>query len=132
MAEAVGLAASIAGLVAIASSISKALRAYVSEVANARKDIERLISEISLLAEQLEPLSTPIGIRSISNTGLISQLVGECTSVLGPLKEKLQRQSKGRSHGMMHLKWPRQKMDFLEEIEKIRRLKDALILGLQA
>ena len=132
MAEAVGLVASIAGLVAIASSISKALHAYVSEVVNARKDIRQLISEISPLAEQLELLSTHIGTCSISNPDLILQLVGECTSVLGPLKEKLQRQSEGRSHGMMHLKWPRQKMDFLEGIEKIRRLKDALILGLQA
>ena len=47
MAEAVGLAASIGGLVGIASQVCRLSYNYYSEVMNAQADIQQLVSEIS-------------------------------------------------------------------------------------
>ena len=150
MAEAIGLAASIAGLVGIALKASELCHEYLSEVVNAQDDIKRLASEISLLASLLEPLSTPPEASKISQTSdsdsvSISQLVQQCTEMLLRLEGKLQHQPNTRRQldsktqrllnfvgaSKSSLKWPFKKKDTLERIQKIERLKTAVTLKLQ-
>ena len=142
MAEAVGLAASIGGLATIASEVSKLCHIYFSEVMNARKDVEKLVSEISSLASLLERLSTPAEAGRVSGSGSVSQLVRECTEIsemLEKLQSELQcqlnKQSDNKFRNLVgslkaRLKWPFKKMDTQERIQKIERLKGTFTLEL--
>ena len=138
MAEAVGLAASIAGLIAIASQISKLCYNNFSEAINAREDMVQLVSEISSLASLLEPLSTPAEASRISQaaSGSMSQMVDQCTEMLeqlrGELQRKLNKQSDSRAQNIrISLKWPFKKEDTQSQIQKIERMKTAITLKLQ-
>ena len=137
MAEAVGLAASIAGIITIASKISK-LCDYYSEATNAREDMQQLVFEISSLASMLEPLSTPAEARKLSQTASdsMSQLADQCTEMLeqlqGELRHKLNKQTDSKAQNIrVSLKWPFKKEDTRVRIQKIERMKTAFILKLQ-
>ena len=141
MAEAVGLAASIVGLITIASKVTK-LCSYFSEATNAREDIKQLISEVSSLADLLEPLSAPAEASRISqspDSDSMSQLVNQFTEILEQLQGELQAQVKksdSKTRNLVgslktSLKWPFKKEDTRDRIQKIERLKTALSLKLQ-
>ena len=140
--DAVGLAASIGGLLGIASKVSLLCYSYFSEVMNAQEDIQQLVSEISSLAELLEPLSTPAQAGKISRTSdsdSILQLVQQCKEMLEKLQGELelQRQPNRLSDRiaqrlrMTSLKWPFKKEDTRRGIQQIERLKSTVVLKLQ-
>ena len=142
-AEAVGLAASIGGLVSIASKVSKSCREYFSDARNAQKDIQQLLSEISSLDKILEPLSTPAqagDISQASRSDSMSQLVHQCTEMLEKLQDEIQdqlnKQSGSKTRNIIgslktSLKWPLKKEDTQEVIQRIERLKSAIALKMQ-
>ena len=140
--EPVGLAASIGGLVAIASKVSTLCFNYFSEVMNAQEDIQQFVSEVSSLARLLEPHSTPAQASKISQTAdsdSILQLVQQCKEMLQKLQGdlELQRQPNkpsGRIAQKLHmtrLKWPFKKEDTQKGIQQIERLKSTVALKLQ-
>ena len=151
MAEAaVGLAASIGGLVCIALKVSKLCYNHYGEVMNAQEDIKQLATEISSLSRLLEPLSEPSEASKISqaldsDSDSISELVRQCTEMLAELQCKLQhladtgRQPHSKTQRFLSflgaskgsLKWPFKKEGTLERIQKIERLKSAVALKLQ-
>ena len=95
MAEVVGLAGSIGGLVGVASQVCRLCYGYFSEVMNAQEDIQQFVSEISSLAGLLEPLSTPAQASRISRTAdsdSILQLVQQCKVMLEKLQGELELQ----------------------------------------
>ena len=143
MADAVGLAGSIAGLVGFAAQVSKLLYGCYGEAKDAPEDIKQLASEISSLAGLLEPLSTAAEANRISQTPdseLMSQLVPEFREILEHLKGKLPRQiskqSDTRTRGAMRslmtcLIWPFKKEDIQKQVQKIERLKATVTVKLQ-
>ena len=142
MAEAVGLAVSICGLVAIALKAFKLCYNYLSEATNAQGDIVQLGSEIPTLASLLEPPLTPAKANKISQThsDSISQLVPQCTEMLRQLQVGLQcqlrKQSDSRTRNLAvssktSLKWPFKKEESQNRIQKIKRLKATVTLKLQ-
>ena len=141
MAEAVGLAASIGGLVSIASKVSALCYDYFSEVMNAQKDIQQLVSEISSLATLLEPLSKPAQASKISSSDSILQLVQQCKEMLEKLEGQLELRRQPNQHSdriaqqfrmaSQSLKWPFKKEDTQKGIQQIERLKSTVSLGLQ-
>ena len=142
MAEAVGLAASIGGLVGIASKVSVLCYNYFSEVMNAQEDIQQLVSEISSLAKLLEPLSTPAQASKISRTSdsdSIMQLVQQCKEMLERVQGELELQRQrnklsdriAQKLRMTSLKWPFKKEETQKGIQQIERLKATVGLRLQ-
>ena len=139
MAEAVGLAASIGGLVGITSQVCKSCYNYYSEVMNAQADIQRFVSEISSLAGLLKPLSTPAQAIKILDSDPIWQLVQQCKEMLEKFQGEveLQRQPKklsdriSQKFRMTSLKWPFKKEDTQKGIQQIERLKSTVALKLQ-
>ena len=145
MAEAaVGLAASIGGLVGIALKVSKLCYNHYGEVVNAQEDIKQLATEISSLSRLLEPLSKPAEASKIlqtsdSDSDSISELVRQCTEMLAELQCKLQHLPDSKTQRFLSflgaskgsLKWPFKKEGTLERIQKIERLKSAVALKLQ-
>ena len=142
MADPVGLAASIVGLAAVASKVSKLCYDYFSDVMNAQEDIQKLVSEISSLAMLLEPLSTPTEASKISPTSdssSILQLVQQCKEMLEKLQGELERQRQpiklsnrmAKKFRMTSLKWPFKKADTQKGMQQIERLKSTVALKLQ-
>ena len=143
MAEVAGLVASIAGIVGFAANVCKLCYGYYSEVKDAREDIGQLVTEISLLANLLEPLSTPAEARKVSQTqdpDLMLQLVDQFMEILEQLQDELQPQIDKQSDGKIQktmgsvkakLMWPLKKGDTQGRIQKIERLKGSVILKLQ-
>lgn len=142
MAEAVGLAASIGGLVGIASQVCVLCFGYFSEVVSAQADIQQLVSEISSLATLLEPLSKPdqaSKISQASDAGSILQLVQQCKEMLEKLQGELELQNRPNKQSdriaqkfrMTSLKWPFKKEDTQKGIQQIERLKSTVALKLQ-
>ena len=89
MAEVAGLVASITGIVGFAANVCKLCYGYYGEVKDARKDIEQLVTEISSLADLLEPLSIPAEASKIQQTpdsDSMSQLVHQFTEILKQLQ----------------------------------------------
>ena len=138
MAEAVGLAASIVGLLGASFKVCN----LCSEVKGAQEDIKQLVSEISSLSSLLEPLSTPAEASRISGSDSIPQLVQQCIEMLEKLQAELQHQPDGQSDrtkrfrkfvgsSKSSLKWAFKKGGTLERIQKIERLKSAVTLQLQ-
>ena len=143
MADPVGLAASIVGLIAVASKVSKLCYDYCNEATSVRGDIVQLVSEISSLASLLEPFTTPAEASRISQTSdsdSMSQLVHQCTEVLNQLQGELQCQLNKQSDRKkrdfvgslkISLQWPFKKEDTQRRIQKIERLKTTVTLKLQ-
>ena len=139
MAEAIGLAASIVGLLGASFTVCN----LCGEVKGAQEDIKQLVSEISSLSSLLEPLSTPAEASKISGSDSIPQLVQQCTEMLEKLQGELQQhQPDGQSDrtkrfrkfvgsSKSSLKWAFKKGGTLERIQKIERLKSAVTLQLQ-
>ena len=142
MAEAVGLAASIVGLVSFAGNVSR-LCGYYGEAKNAREDIKKLAAEISSLAELLEQLSTTAEVRDASQTpgsDWMSQLVHEFREILQEIQSKLPSQISEQSGSRTRivvgslktsLIWPFKKEATQGQIQKIERMKTSIALKLQ-
>ena len=143
MADVVGLVASITGIVGIAAKVCKLCYGYYGEVKDAREDIDRLTTEISTLADLLQPLSTPAEASKIPQTPdseSMSQLVHQFTKILKQLQDELQPQIDKQSDGRIRkaigsaktrLMWPFKKEDNQRRIQGIERLKTSVILKLQ-
>ena len=140
MADPEALAASIVCLVTVASKVVKLCYDYCSEAMNTREDVGEFVSEISSLASLLEPISTPAEASKIPQTpdlDLMSQLVHECTEMLGQLEGQLQgvfKKQSDRKPGnpttppKISLEWPFGKKGNGKRIQKIKRLKAAVTL----
>ena len=143
MADAVGLAGSIAGLIGIAAQVSNLLYGYYGEAKDAPEDINELASEISSLAGLLKPLSTAAEASRISqgsDSEWLPQLEKDFREILERLKSKLPRQiseqSSNRARMAMRslkirLTWPFKKEDIRKQIQKIERLKTLVNVKLQ-
>ena len=143
MADAVGLAGSIVGLVGFAAQVSKLLYGYYGEAKNAPEDIKQLAFEISSLVGLLEPLSTAAEASRISQTPdseWMSQVVHEFREILerlkGELPHPISEQSDSKTRRVVRslktrLIWPFKKGDTQEQIRKIERLKTAVTMKLQ-
>ena len=145
MAEVAGLVASITGIVGFAAKVCNLCYGYYGEVKDAQDDINRLTTEISSLADMLEPLSRPAEASRIlqtpdSDSDSMSQLVHKFTEILKQLQDELQPQIDKQSHGRIQkavrsvrarFMWPFKKADNQRRIQEIERLKTSVILKLQ-
>lgn len=140
MAEAVGLAGSIAGLVTIAFQVSKAGYEYIGSVKNAQADVKELFNEISSLKKILEPLQKPEEASKLADTpesDPAAPLLAECERFLVKLNDGLQ--PKGRSQRLFgtlrlsknSLKWPFKEKETRKGLDMIQRLKGTVVLKLQ-
>ena len=145
MADVAGLVASITGIVGFAAKVCNLCYGYYGEVKDAQDDINRLTTEISSLADMLEPLSTPAKASKIlqtpdSDSDSMSQLVHKFTEILKQLQDELQPQIDKQSDGKIQkamrsvkarFMWPFKKADNQRRIQEIERLKTSVILKLQ-
>jgi hypothetical protein len=123
--EALGSVSSIIAVVQIAGSIAKLCGGYISDVKDARQDIERLQQKAATLRDVLQKLieasdmknQTPL---NLSNEVIIS--IKQCSQELARLQKKLQPKigQKTMSRvGFRALKWPLSKASVNDDVEMI-------------
>ena len=128
MAEAVGLAAGIVGLVSFAGKVSRLCYGYYGEAKNAREDIAT------------ELLSTTAAVRDASQTSGSDWMVHEFREILQEIQSKLPSQISGQSGSKTRivvgsfktsLIWPFKKEATQTQIREIERMNTAITLKLQ-
>ena len=122
MAEAIGLAASVAGLLQLAGSVVKLSYAYISDVRNAPKVQKMYLQEVSALmdvlfrAEQAIVDSELTGHAVSRPTSLTSTVIQDCHTELSTLQLELEKQTR-------RLLWPFQERELKKSIEMLSRFR---------
>jgi hypothetical protein len=119
----IGEAASIIAVIQIIAQVVKLCGGYLSEVNDARQDIEQLRSKALALRGVLEHAQrivkdTKSGKLPVSNSVLES--LKQCTSDLQLLQTKLDPGKRGtvmKRFGLRALKWPFTRMEFEKTVE---------------
>ena len=147
MAEVIGLAASIAGVITLSAQVTALSYKYLNGVKNASKDINRLINELTSLSGILMALQAGASTNwttrfsdqnsSHSSTYSIETLIPECTSLIEELRMKLeikptskQDPTKATVGVFRSLMWPVKEKETIEYVQKLERLKTLLTLAI--
>lgn len=123
--ETLGSAASIIAIVEIAASIAKLCGRYISDVKDARQDIEALQQKAAALSDVLQRLAGANDQKSskpliLSDNVRVS--VEQCSQDLQTLQGRLQPKNghrKMRKFGRRALMWPLSKAEVNEEVKKL-------------
>jgi hypothetical protein len=121
----IGEAASIIAVIQVTAQVVKLCGGYLSEVSDARRDVERLRSKALALKGVLEHAQRIVkdskpGRLPVSNSVLES--LKQCVSDLQLLQTKLdpgKRRNVMKSFGWRALKWPFTKMEFEKTVEML-------------
>lgn len=122
MAEAIGVASSIAGLVALVAQITQLSYSYVVGVKNAPRTQKRYIQEISafmdvlLRADQVSQDAEELGLVPKRPTSLSECAINDCIELLSSLKSTLERNSR-------RLLWPILEKELRSHIEGLERFR---------
>lgn len=136
MAEAIGFAASIIGVIQLAGQVASLSWGYIGGVRGASKNIRDLASEISGLSSVLALVLDHADKNSGKSTAL-GMLNGEkgpiqkCTEELEKLQVKLKLRD-GVRGAFDSLTWPLKESETLQCISRIQRLKGLFNLALTA
>ena len=147
MAEVIGLAASIAGVITLSAQVTALSYKYLNGVKNASKDINRLINELTSLSGILMALQAGASTNwttrfsdqnsSDSSTHSIETLIPECTSLIEELQMKLeikptskQDPTKAIVGVFRSLLWPVKEKETNEYVQKLERLKTLFTLAI--
>ena len=123
MAEFVGLAASVSGLLEIASKITQLSYTYVCDVRNAPKTQKQYLQEVSAFTDTL--FRTEQAIQEAEATGLVparpaslsDDVLQDCHMTLCSLQMDLEKQ-------LNRLLWPFQERELRKHINGLRRFRD--------
>ena len=122
MAEVIGLAASVAGLLQLAGQVVKLSYAYVSDVRNAPKFQKLYLQEVSAFmdvlfrAEQAILDAESTGHAAARPTSLTSAVIQDCHAELSKLQLELEKQTR-------RLLWPFQEKELKKSIEILGRFR---------
>jgi len=125
MAEAVGLAGSIAGLASIALSIVSSLYKYGGDVKSAPARSEELRTELSELQTLCKIVEDNV---RVTKDGLPEALEGQIKEFRRTLEAMLIRAAREKTAGLRRLKWPFDKAENAEYVARIERFKSTLHL----
>ena len=123
--EALGSVSSIIAVVQIAGSVAKLCGGYISDVKDARQDIERLQQKAATLRDVLEKLieasdTTNQKPLNLSNEVIIS--IQQCSQDLARLQKKLRPKTGHKTMsrvGLRALKWPLSKASTNDDVRMI-------------
>jgi hypothetical protein len=133
MAELVGFASAVAGLVTLAGQITSISYGYLSDVRDAKRTRSQYLTELSALtdallhaenaainAEQCGPLAP-------RPSSLSADVLDDCRNHLILLKDKLEAPTANSSRGLTRLKssltWPLEEQQMKKHIEMLHRFR---------
>lgn len=125
MAEALGLAGSIAGLASLSLSVVSALYKYYGDVKSAPAQSEQLRKELSELQTICKIVEDSV---SVTTKGLPQALDSQVKEFKTTLETMLKCAAREKTASFRRLKWPFDKAENAEYIAKIERFKSTLHL----
>lgn len=139
MAEAIGVAASIAGLVTITFQITKYAHEIVGSAINAPKEVQELVSELTVLRRNLEPLQSTDSLRFLSISETLDPLetrIAECLNDLERLHAALKKKPKPGTMNQLlwwkhRAKWPLKERETKKCVDTISRLRSNIAFAIQ-
>ncbi|KAH6716392.1 hypothetical protein BKA61DRAFT_342569 [Leptodontidium sp. MPI-SDFR-AT-0119] len=136
MAEVLGVAASVAGLITIADMVVGRGRAFIKDVKDAGETVEKLILEVTLLFGFLHSLRYVVDrLEAASNVDPKMQIhwIEPCYQTLLKIQGHLQKAMAGDSMTRTEkLKWPLRKSATSELLKEIERHKSNITMALSA
>ena len=135
----IGEAASVVALIQISEKVFDLCRKYLTEVKDARKDIQRLRDEATSLQDVLVDLKDLVDSPNTTKLPVLDRLnqvdgpVQQCQEQLKELVSRLEPRegpNRMRKFGMRALKWPFSSKDVDKVIATIKRHKDNFNLAL--
>jgi uncharacterized protein YicC (UPF0701 family) len=123
--EALGSASSIIAVVQIAGSVAKLCGGYISDVKDARQDIERLQQKTATLrdvVERLAKIGDQTKTKPVSLPAHVIESLRHCLQDLQKLQDRLQPKTGQKAMsklGWRALKWPLSKNDVNEEVQRL-------------
>ena len=123
MAEAIGLAASVASLVEIASKVTQLSYKYVRDVKNAAKTQKQYLQEVSAFTDTLFRVEQALQDTESSTLlpahpeSLGIDVLRECHTALKSLQSDLQKR-------VRRMLWPLQEKEFRKHIDNLKRYRD--------
>jgi hypothetical protein len=123
--EALGSASSIITVVQIAGSVTKLCGGYISDIKDAREDIERLQQKTAALrdvVERLVEIGDQTKIKPVSLPAHAMESLRHCLRDLQKLQDRLQPKPRKKAMsklGWRALKWPLSKNDVNEEVQRL-------------
>ncbi|KAH7016729.1 P-loop containing nucleoside triphosphate hydrolase protein, partial [Ilyonectria destructans] len=137
MADAVGLAASVIGIIDLSAKVAVLCLQYSTAVGNARADITRLRSRLDDLGTTLHGVQHLLDNRNhqvlATSRKLVDSLDG-CISELVQLQSRLdpgKARKAMRRFGLRALKWPFDSKEVSDIVSNLERYKQTITLGLQ-
>ena len=127
MAEAIGLASAIAGLVTLVGQVAKLSYIFLSDVRGASKSQKLYLQEISALTEVLLRVEQAIdvqGLRDIRPSSISTEALQECHELLKALKTSLEKATEGTNRFekfKSSLKWPFEEKEVKNLVEMLHR-----------
>lgn len=137
MAEALGVAASIAGLITIADIVVRRGYEFIKLVKGAGETVEKVISEVNWLFGMLHSLQNVAkrlekGARTLDPTMQINW-IEPCYRTLSNIQDFLQKTMAGDSMTRMEkMKWPLRQSATLELLKDLERHKSNITLAVNA
>jgi hypothetical protein len=122
MAEAIGVAASLAGLVTLAVQITKLSYSYVSDVRNAPRTQKQYLQEVSaftdvlLRAEQASQDAEDLGLVARRPASLSDSAISDCRKLLNSLQVELEKHSR-------RIFWPLSEKEVRKNIDALQRFR---------
>ncbi|KAJ6474851.1 ankyrin repeat-containing domain protein, partial [Mycena sanguinolenta] len=133
MAELLGLASAIAGLVALAGQITSISYSYLSDVRDAKHTRAQYLTELSALCDALLHAENAVveaerlGSLSPRPASLSADVLDDCRNHLVLLKGKLQSHGTNNPRGLTRLKsaltWPLEEQQMKKHIEMLHRFR---------
>src|SRR5436190_6814205 len=128
MAEALGVAGSIAGLVSIASQLAKVCYVcyrYLKSARQATDQVKQVIDELGDFRESLQSIEKLYSNRTgpLPSTKEIGQKLKDCTSEIESFSDSLQLDFKGVRGTIEQLKWPKKREMVTAFIDKLQRYR---------
>jgi hypothetical protein len=136
MAEALGIASGVAGLLSLAIEMTKLSYTYIASVRGAPKSLTAYIRELATLTSVLLQLENLIQARRLNgqNSQILSKALNDCKQEVEHLRAKLERKL---SHGrfmanVAALVWPLSQSELLDKVNMLHRYNGLFSSALQA
>ncbi|KAF5870500.1 putative ankyrin repeat protein [Botrytis fragariae] len=134
MAEALGVASSIAGLVSLADTVVRLGYKYIRDVKDAEKSVQNLVEEVNNLSGVLHSLDNVAQAletqdNSVHSSSKIQHLYS-CQTTLEKITDQLEKAIPAVKSTSQKLKWPFKKAAISELLKEIQNHKSTMIMAL--
>ncbi|CAD6449123.1 97b9e420-7938-4c8b-b566-2824404605bd [Sclerotinia trifoliorum] len=136
MAEALGVASSMAGLISLADTVVQRGYKYIRDVKDAEKSVHSLIEEVNSLAGVLHSLNNVVqeleAADSTSHSCSRIQHINSCQTTLENIVNELDNATPEVKSISQRLKWPFKKGTIAELLKEVQNHKNTMTIAMSA